>query len=319
LRADKLANKAQSDPKKPGQLNSELLDSPEYKLHQQLESIKIPIYIFEKNFEELHDLLVFLINDPKSEPLTYPRNHDRLHEVQLDLLRLLHNFVAASLTLIDHTRNLYRELYSDSNKFSDYEVRIKDEFDTDPLSQFVKGLRKYFQHYSTPIIKIEVSIPEKDDVQQVLEKKVLLFTKDLITFDGWSEPAKKYLTRTTIDLLEVINTYRFKVMNFYHWFIDRQNEIHQVKLHQLKQKHNEFIQAHIESLIDSRLKDQSHEVTFEDQIFSAAITTNEFESLESFDAPPSIKADYAIQLLSKHFPVTESLRQKIIRVYIQEV
>jgi hypothetical protein len=313
-----MAKKAQSVSKNLGQLNSELLDSPEYKLHQQLESIKTPLYIFDKNFTELKTLLEFFINNPESEPLTFSRNRDRLDELLLDILRRLHNFVAASLTLIDHTRNLYQKLYSDSDKFADYQIRIRDEFEIDPLAQFVKGLRKYFQHYSTPDIVIEESFPQNADGEQILKKKVLIFTKDLTTFDGWNATAKKYLNKPNIDLLEVVDTYRIKVMNFYRWFIDRQNEIHRDELHRLKVKHNEFIQAFLEARIDSKLKKQSLEGNFEDEIFSGKITSKEFENLMSFDAPPNVKADYAIQLLSGHFPVSKSLRQKIIKLYKQE-
>jgi hypothetical protein len=301
-----------------GGKNIELLDMSEMKLRQKLESIKMPMFIFDVNSLELKNLLEFITNDPKSESLTLPRNHDKLHEVQLEILRRLHNFVAASLTLIDHTRYFYKDLYSDSNQFEDYQGRIRDEFEVDPLSQFIKGLRQYFQHYSTPKVVIELSFPQNADGVESLSIRVLLFTKDLLEFSNWNPAARKFLKNPQINLLEVTDLYRAKIKDFYNWFIDRLNEIHQDDLSKVKLKHNEFIQAFIEAKIDSRLQKKSLRASFEDEIFSEAITSKEFESLASFDAPPNIKADYATQLLSRHFPVSESLSQKIIKLYKQE-
>ena len=75
------------DSKKVGQLHQELLAMPEFKLREQLNSIQIPIFIFDKNYAELKALLEFFINDPKSLPLTFQRNRDKLRELQLDILR----------------------------------------------------------------------------------------------------------------------------------------------------------------------------------------------------------------------------------------
>lgn len=314
-----MVNNSQYDPKKPGHLHAALISMPEFILRQQIESINTSIYIFDQNFVELKTLLEFIINDPKSFPLTFQENRDKQHKVQLETLRLLHNFVAASLTLIDHTRNYYKELYGDTDKFPDYQLK-KAEFEKDPLSQFVKCLRIYCQHYYSPNILVQESFFQNPDGSQAMGRKVLLSKDDLITFDGWSPIAKKYLNKhdKNIDVLEVTETYRTKVIDFYRWFINRQKEIHKDELSHVAQKENEFIQAYIEYLIDSRLKQEKPDTTIEEEVFAGIINSDEFVELESFKAPPKIKADLAIMLLSRHYPIPESLRMKIIHLYQQE-
>ena len=220
-----MVNKAQSDPKKTGQLKKELAAMPDMKLRPQDEFFKLSNYIFDTNYTEFKKLLDFFINDPKSETLALSANRDRLNEIQMDILRQLHNFVAASLTLIGHTRNLYQELYRDSGKFVDYPKRIRAEFETDSLSQFVKGLSKYLQNNSSPEIFVEESFSQNAYEKPTPKKRVLIYTSDLIAFEGWSRTAKKYLNKPAIDLLELADSYRAKVLDFQRWFIDRQNEI----------------------------------------------------------------------------------------------
>jgi len=220
-----MVNKARSDPKKTGQINKESAAIPAVKLHQPGESLKLSNYIFDTNYAELITLLDFFINDPKSEILALSANRDRLNVIQMDILRQLHNFVAASLTLIDNTRNLYQELYRDSGKFTDYPKRIREEFETDPLSQFVKGLNKCLQHNSLPEIVLEESFSQNAYEKPTPKKRVLIYPTDLLAYDGWSNTAKKYLNKPAVDLLELADTYRTKVLDFQRWFTDRQNEI----------------------------------------------------------------------------------------------
>lgn len=220
-----MVDNSRSDPSKKGQLNEELAARPDMKLRQQGESIKLSNYIFDTNYSELKTLLDFYINDSKPETLAFSSDRDGLYVIQLDILRQLHNFVAASLNLIDHTRNLYQELYRDSGKFTDYPKKIRKEFVTDPLSQFAQGLSKYLQHNSPPEIVVEESFSQNAYEKPTPKKRVLIYTSDLVAFDGWNRMANKYMNKPAIDLLEMADSYRIKVFDFQRWFMDRQDEI----------------------------------------------------------------------------------------------
>jgi hypothetical protein len=312
-----MAEKPQSDPKKLGQTHSELISMPEFKLRAQIESINIPIYIFDQNYAELKTLLDFFIDNPKSIPLTFQRNRDKLDKVQLDILRRLHNFVEASVTLINHTRNYYNDLYGGSDSFPDYQSKVKTEFENDPLSQFIKGLRQYCQHYYSPNIVVEETFFRNLDGSDAIKKSVVLFKEKLMEFDGWNATAKKYLEKyaKSIDVLEFVEAYRNKVIEFYTWFLERQKEIHKTELALIQEKTTEYLQQLIESFVDSTLKQKDPKATIEEQVFAGVISSDEIVELEAFNAPPEFKADFAIILLSRHFPVPDMLRQKIISLY----
>ena len=171
-------------------LMNELRNMPEHELYLQLQGLNISIYTFDKNYSDLHNLINFLASDPKAEPLFWLKNRDKLMLVMRDVIRLIHNYVAASVSLIDHTRRLYDKLYTGTGKFIDYQSRIKSEFAQDPLAQFVKCLRKYCQHYKAPELDVTTSWSGEDGGYS---RTVNLMKDDLMTFDGWLAPARKYL------------------------------------------------------------------------------------------------------------------------------
>jgi len=62
---------------------------------------------------------------------------------QLEIVCLLHNYLASAKTLIDHTRILVEELYKNTDFWAEYEARKKETFIDSPLAQFVQNLRNY--------------------------------------------------------------------------------------------------------------------------------------------------------------------------------
>src|SRR5712692_2155125 len=99
----------------------ELREMPEYRLYIELESLSNSVYVLDANYSQLRDFLNFLANDPRANSLFWLKNRDKLQEIGKEIIRLIHNFVAASLSLIDHTRRLYNVFYKDTGRFPDYE------------------------------------------------------------------------------------------------------------------------------------------------------------------------------------------------------
>ncbi len=128
------------------QLMHELQHMPEYQFHTEMEDFWISVYIFEQNYKELREVIGFLESDPRADSLFTMKNRDKLNARGREVIRRLHNFVAAAMSLIDHTRRLYDKLYAGNNSFPDYKDRVERDFASDPLSQFVKCLRQYCQH-----------------------------------------------------------------------------------------------------------------------------------------------------------------------------
>ncbi|MCC9167686.1 hypothetical protein [Pontibacter harenae] len=105
-------------------LHDELNQMPEFQLLEEIRHFGASITIFEGNYEQLKELLI-IHNDPiKSQFLHSVRNREVLHAFQIEVIRLLHNYVAAAFSLVDHTRIHYRKLYLSNNRFPEYQTEI---------------------------------------------------------------------------------------------------------------------------------------------------------------------------------------------------
>jgi hypothetical protein len=88
------------------------------------------------------------------------QNRPQLEQFQREVTRLLHNFVAAAFSLVDHARRFFGKHYKDAKSFPDYEDEVKRRFTEDPLCQFVQGLRNYFIHRKPPNISSTMSLSQ---------------------------------------------------------------------------------------------------------------------------------------------------------------
>jgi hypothetical protein len=299
------------------QLWTDLREMEECELYQQLLAFDDPLYIFDENFSRLRKIVNFLESGVDRGELLRLRNRDKLETLQRDIMRRLHNFVAAAQSLIDHTRRLYNKLYSGSSDFSDYQERIKRDFDNDPLSRFVKGLRQYCLHYRAPGIGFRVKVTRGDEGLTIETRKVFLSLGELRTFDGWNATAKRYMDTLGRDvpLLEVITAYREKVINFYRWFQSRQSEIHAPEIERFESKQAEYVLRILEFNINACFNTERTNVNGEELLFEEFLSSEEYDELEKLPPDSPRRASYAIERFEKRFPLTDELRQRIQRLY----
>ena len=185
--------------------------------------------LFQRNFEELVTLLDYLCA-PKVAFSYSPVEQKWLWYAGMqEVVRLLHNFVSAALSLVDHTRVLYRELYEPSGHLSEYEAKVATEFAQDPLTQFVIKLRQMAQHYRLPSLQNHTEMSGiRNGLASEVRIQLRLATEDLRQFDGWNAPSKKFLETAGahIDLRRVVADYHDHVVAFYEWFEHGQQAIH---------------------------------------------------------------------------------------------
>jgi hypothetical protein len=185
--------------------------------------------VFRRNYEELVSFLDYLCAptvafsySPVEQKWLW---HDGMHEVT----RLLHNFVAAALSLIDHTRVLYRQLYEPDGLMPDYPLKVRTAFAEHPLTQFIVTLRHMAQHYRLPSLESHTEIEDVvNGVAGSVRIQLRLRSDDLRQFDRWNASAKLYLDSAGahLDLKEVVTAYHDHVLAFYEWF-----GVHQLALH----------------------------------------------------------------------------------------
>jgi hypothetical protein len=303
-----------SNGKKVVALTKELYALPEYDLYKSLKGFSISLYIFNQNYSELNKMLEFLTNNPEAERFMDVRNRDQLNSLLDEVIRLLHNFVAAAMSLVDHTRNIYDKLYSKTGKFPDYQDRVNREFANDPLVQFVHCLRQYCQHYKAPNISIQFSWKTGDEK---LKKTIYLLKNDLKGFDSWNAGAKKYLDliEERVDIYEVAASYRKKVLDFHTWFNSRQKEIHKTEFKVLRQKEEELLNAQLNHFLDAALSNIEKDKGGEVGIFYGIFNSADYKELGKIPMSSPKRCERAIELLQGHLPVSDDIRKRISEWY----
>lgn len=185
--------------------------------------------LFQRNCDELLTFLDYFC--APSIALSYSRVEQKWlwHEGMFEITRLLHNFVAAALSLVDHTRVLYDELYEPHGGLAAYKEKIAVDFARHPLTQFVKKLRHMTQHYRLPSLQNHTEmLGIQGGVAGSVRIQLRLKVDDLWQYDGWNAQAKKFLKGAGpyLDLRSVVSEYFSHVSAFYEWFEQRQHDVH---------------------------------------------------------------------------------------------
>lgn len=303
-----------SNGKKIVDLIQEFRELPEYALYRALTTFNISLYIFNINYSQLKKIIEFLVGSLRSEHLMDIRNRDQLTRVLDEVIRLLHNFVAAAISLVDHTRNIYKKLYRETGKFPDYQKRIDNEFTNDSLVQFVHCLRQYCQHYRAPNISIRSSWNKNDGKRK---KTIDLLKNDLEMFSAWNANAKKYLDsiEDRVDIYEMTKTYRKKVLDFHVWFNSRQKEIHKDEFDILRKKEVEVLTTQLNHFLDTALSGSEKSNDREVDIFYGIFNSKNYNELNQIPMSSPRRCARAIELLQEHLPVSEDIKKRITEWY----
>lgn len=244
----------------------ELNAMPEQQTLEKIRQFSISIEIFDGNYRELiHHLQVH--NNPRvSLDLMSVDKRHLLYAYQREITRFLHNYIASALSLTDHARNHYRELYSNNNLFPDYQDEINRQFVNNPLAIFIKDLRQYFQHYQMPGVSSRLNFT-KGAPDFII--KLLLPTKEMMKFSGWNSLSKKFLAEQTddIDLLALINDYHQLIEKFYRWFIDRQVEIHKDDIKKVNEHKNKIRELEVSQFVMQFIRQPKTINEFEQELF----------------------------------------------------
>jgi hypothetical protein len=215
----------------PGKQIIYLLDKlnsvPEYKLLLRIKSLDASLYVFQRNFEELKNLLLKHSNVREAIRLRGVGKKPEMRVSLYEITRLLHNFVTSAKSLIEHARVIYREIYKGGEEFPEYQKEVDKRFSNNPLAQFVEDLRDYCLHYELPTISSVLHFSSLSPTP-VFESRIELKIEELNKYSKWSHLAKKYLASQNkpVNLLNVTDEYYALVKDFHNWFQLRQKEIH---------------------------------------------------------------------------------------------
>lgn len=220
-------------------IKNKIHESEGYKIGTKIDILSISSYVFKRNYTELKDALLTYSLPQVYIKLWDVRKRKNLYKFQKEIIRLFHNFLSSSGSLIEHTRIFVRETYKSTQFGEEYTNKIKKEFDNSLLAHFIKDLRNYILHKGIPLIK--PNLPLEQD-----QAFFLISVYKLQQWDGWTKKSKEYLNSLKYDikLHEIINEYETKVANFYKWLGKRLNELHEkdfIELKKLQDKYGQLI------------------------------------------------------------------------------
>jgi hypothetical protein len=93
-----------------------------------------------------------------SNPLTWAPHHRLRHlRLQVHLPRLLHNYLAAARTYVDHARRVVAK-HSGSSLSRDYRARIHDVIRPSVSVAFLHDLRNFTLHYAVPLTSVAITL-----------------------------------------------------------------------------------------------------------------------------------------------------------------
>ena len=288
---------------------------PEWERLAEIRQFTLSIQIFQQNAGELVGLLRNVKTGPAAMRLWALENRPVLDQLLREVARLLHNFVAASFSLVDHARRFHSRNYKDDGRFADYEGQVKARFAEDPLCQFVQDLRNFFIHRKVPNVLSTMSLKQGQEVDNTL----FLEKADLGSFD-WKPLARQYLDAAPdrIDLLLVASSYATKVTDFYKWVFGRLEEIHASDLTAVRSKQEDLRRAvgemarhHLETDIAI-----SREIrTPPEQFFLAFVDHETWSRLCSENPEPTSRANALLDEVEKFSPSLGTVRSEMIDAF----
>jgi hypothetical protein len=284
---------------------------PGWKTLKKIEHFYYSLQIFQKNANELKNILYYVCDHRDGVELVAMSKSAKLEMYLQETGRLIHNWAASAVSLIDHARILYNDEYKSSGLFAEYEDEIKIRFIEDPLSNFVKILRQYCQHYT--MLKVGFIINYNNETG--MTRKLFLSASDLLEFSGWNGKAKSYISDfgEKIFFQKTVDDYTSHVTNFYKWFHAKQQQIHKSDYDSVAVIQNEM-RAETASVIPEILKGNMVSGNkFPDPIefFLFALEPKELLEISSYSNDRKALVHEALKLINQKVKLDETLVKNV--------
>lgn len=193
-----------------------VLESRGMKFNNQLRSRSFSLNIFRMNAVALIEATQHIRDTDNGLSLMSQDNRDEGRQAHRELSRHLHNFTASAMTLVDHTRVFMKANYEGTSVHADYLRDVTQAFATDPVSQFVQGLRNYMVHKGLPNSQMFFEM-KANQGDATFVTGIRIDTASLLEWDGWKSPAREYLLAAgeTLDVHRFTEDYLARVDHFH--------------------------------------------------------------------------------------------------------
>lgn len=207
-------------------LQEELLKRPELARIQQIDRLTDSFTIFGKNYSDLKQLLTLITLHPEGLELFEQDNVQAREQALREVTRLLHNFVAAATSIVDHAKALHRRLHEKTNSFPDFKVELDKRFFRNGLAVFVRELRNHLLH--SAVIGLGATMQWTRDSHETV--RTVCIAKSKLTITRWPKEAQDFLQTIpdqNVNVTKTVDDYRAIVEQFVEWLYARFRTIHE--------------------------------------------------------------------------------------------
>jgi hypothetical protein len=202
--------------------------------HQRTFSLNI----FRMNALELIEI-TRRVSDPNEGLRLMSRdNLEAGKQTHREVTRRVHNFVAASLTLVEHTRIFMREHYTSTAILDRYQAKVNAEFADDPLVRFVQDLRNFMLHNGLPNSEMFLNFESNPDLPGSggLTTGIRIRTAHLSAWTRWSHPARAFIEGSGefLDIRTFAEAYTDKIVLFHDWLQGELDQFHRADLEDVR-------------------------------------------------------------------------------------
>jgi hypothetical protein len=148
--------------------------------------------VFVPNWRELLTLLARAATDVglALELAQNVHRSDVRDRFEAEVIQRLHNYVASTMTLVDHTRRIMRDR---SGMIAEEFVRRKSLLLANPEVPFIQDLRNFTLHRSLPLLGHTLSMTNWNTPERQMTSEVELSVAELTAWDGWSSRSRAFL------------------------------------------------------------------------------------------------------------------------------
>lgn len=202
---------------KPHSLREEILAHPGKKYLDTLRTYSISKNILAGNGVQLRTLIALLEDPARAPEFMSLDKREHLRNLQNEVDRHFHNFLASAKTLVDHTRVIMNEPFISETHRVEYRKKVAQLFSGESLIGFMHELRNFALHRSIPFVTMRVSIHAASGS---LDSAILVDLDKMADWEGWRSEGKAFigLHRPSIRIRELIDGYECKIREFYEWF-----------------------------------------------------------------------------------------------------
>lgn len=296
-------------------LRRELEVTPDRRFQDEIDSVRISVDVLRDNEAELLRFLSYCEESPENHDLWRMQFIKKKRQLSREAVRLLHNYIASAASLADHTRNAHARLFAEG-EFPDYEDKKASDILANGVVQFVRQLRNYQMHVSSPAIVLRSSV---DPTTGAGDVRVGLDKVELEKWKNWKPVARQYLgtCEEFIHLCPLVKEYGSRIHSFYTWYDARHWEIHGPEIRGFRERQRELVVLTLEQKIDEWLSalPSSRFLLSDNNLFIGLFDISEIRAIESYPPRSPARVGKALETFQRYFDIPPSLEARIRRVY----